>query len=422
MQLETPPLPTHEAIRTAWQREVEDPGREGVGAARLAAAVRRHGDPGLLSVWSNLLTGSPGASGALPGDAGAVEERLRSLEDVWRVVLDLKDDALGDLALQAFTAAQNGSLRGFLAIATMFARVGFATPEATIPVHEAIADGWLRGKAAKSFLASDWNALLDRPFDAVRRELDLPPPSRTDAALRAEALRLLETPVRLPDGLADAFWEMVGTPVDPATITPRIAAFGSTYDDRLKESCARAILHHADQREIANQPWPPRIRIESLSGYAPGSLGHALYHLIVDNGYDPEVLDPDTVTGFHPGLDGTNRRILQQHEIWHLVAGYSTSALHETAISSFQLAQFGHNYSAIFLATVTSLVVLQTPAFADPLVQVMCEAWRHGRTAPPLMSIDWPALWERSVEEIRTDFGIAPFRSAIPDLFAPSAP
>src|SRR5262249_38702514 len=129
--------------------------------------------------------------------------------------------------------------------------------------------------------------------------------------------------------------------------------------------------------------------------------------------------NPDHVTGYHPGIDGTNRRILQTHEVWHLVAGYSTSPLHETAISSFQLAQFGHNYSAIFLATTLTLMMFTAPIFLDPALQVMCEGWRHGRATRPLMLIDWFSLWQEPIDAIRSTYGITPFQSIVPDLLAP---
>jgi ubiquinone biosynthesis protein Coq4 len=454
-----------DAIRNAWQSKVEDLGWGGPTMAPVVRAVRAHGGPALTGFFEQMLLQSRGVSEALAGrqqrepdrldlarcrpgtlghcvaetlamrgreqacaptadghgDAEFLAARLDSSREVWRAILGYESDLLGESALAAFTAAQNATLDGYLWIAILFARVGFIDPEATLPVHDRLAEGWLRGKAASSFLAVDWLEMWERPIDDVRAELDLPLPWPRDAHADAYALSLLGKPGRLPAGLNELFWEMVGDQVDPATITPRIALFGSTYDALLKDACARAILRHPGQAEIARQPWPPRIRIEGLAGHPRGTLGYELYHLIVDNGYDPEVLDPETVTGFHPGLDGTNRRILQQHELWHLVAGYSTSPLHETAISSFQLAQFGHNYSAIFLATVMTLLVLNTPPFADPIMQVMSEGWRHGRRTRPMMSLDWPQLWSKSIAEIRAEYAIEPFASAIPDMLAPQA-
>ncbi len=37
-------------------------------------------------------------------------------------------------------------------------------------------------------------------------------------------------------------------------------------------------------------------------------------------------------------LNYLNARILQVHDLWHLVGGYQTTGLHEIAISAFHLA------------------------------------------------------------------------------------
>ena len=453
-------------LRAALQHKIEDLQWGGPTMAPVLDCFARHGDALLRESYDRLLLQSPGATAALelrgtggdappapdrlarcaPGtlghallstqgsrhtvavddieltqDAAAahVRRRLGAQRDVWRVVLGYGDTAFDDWGLHAFSAAQTGSLDSYLWIAVLFARVGFISPEATLAVHDCLADGWLHGKATRNLLSVDWEDRWDQPLERVRADLGIVAPPPADGARRAAALALLQAPGRLPAQLPDMFWDMVGSVVDPATITPRIAAFGITYDDTLKDACSRAILLHDGQEEIAAQPWPPRVDIDSLSGHPPNTLGHAYYHLIVDNGFDPEVLNPDHVTGFHPGLDGTNRRILQTHEVWHLVAGYSTSPLHETAISSFQLAQFAHNYSAIFLATTFMLLLFSVPMFADPIMQVMSEGWRHGRRTPPLMIIDWWALWPRSIDDIRAEYGITPFQSVIPDLLVP---
>ena len=102
------------------------------------------------------------------------------------------------------------------------------------------------------------------------------------------------------------------------------------------------------------------------------------------------------------------------HDVWHLVAGYTTDSIHEVAISSFQLAQFGHNYSAMFLATAGQIAHRNNPAGFRAFFQVIAEAWQHGRTTPPMMAIDWEQQFDQPIDEIRDRFGIAPFESRLP--------
>jgi len=421
-------------VREAWERKVEDLTSAGCSMAPVLDAIAADA-PQLLEFFPRAAADAalPAGlarrlAGCAPGSFGrAVLDRLASLPDaahtqreVHRVLLGYGGSPFDDWALHAFAAAQNGNLESLLWISVLFARVGFVTPEATLPVHDCIADGWLRGKAARSLDGIDWEPFWSKPLAQVRAELAVAEPYLRFEDEPEIAARL-RAPGRLPQNLSVPFWATVGGEVDPAALTPTIAAFGGTFDEELKDAIARAILRHEGQDEVARLPQPPRVRIDDLRRCAPGTLGHAYYHLIVDNGFDPEVFDPDSIGGFHPGIDGTNRRILQQHEIWHLIAGYSISPLHETAISSFQLAQFGHSYSATFLATTVALLLFGQPVFAGIALQVMAEGWLHGRRTCPLMPIDWFSLWDEPIDELRRRFGIEPFQSVIPDLLAQAA-
>lgn len=127
---------------------------------------------------------------------------------------------------------------------------------------------------------------------------------------------------------------------------------------------------------------------------------------MVDNGFDLEVLDRGALglAELPPPLDYLNVRILQCHDIWHAVAGYETTGLHEVAISGFQMGQFGHLYSSLFLG-----VVLTKVAFTQPfegfgfLLDTILSAYRHGRESPPLLGVDWESIWDRPVDAIRVE-------------------
>ena len=105
------------------------------------------------------------------------------------------------------------------------------------------------------------------------------------------------------------------------------------------------------------------------------------------------------------------------HDTWHLAMGYTTSPLHEVAISGFQLAQFGHNYSAMFLVVALTIASEQSPEGFAILMQIIAEAWMHGRASPALMSIDWESIWHLPINEIRSQQQLTPFKSALPAEF-----
>ena len=224
-----------------------------------------------------------------------------------------------------------------------------------------------------------------------------------------------------------AFWSVIDDAekgYDAASITARVAALGGAVHsdfEAIAETCAR---RHPGAGAALTRPVPGRTDLERLRGCDENSLGRTLYGMVVDQGYDLEVLNREAIrlSALPPSLRYLNTRILQMHDVWHLVAGYETTATHEIAISAFQLAQFGHNYSAMFLATVTTIAHAMQPAGFPILMQLIAEAWQHGCRSPAFMDIEWEEEWNDCIETIRARHGIAVYRSALPaDLLEPSA-
>ena len=260
----------------------------------------------------------------------------------------------------------------------------FSCPSATQAVYDLIAQTWLTPDAeVRTSLSDNW----------------------------------AEAPI--PADFWSKFWEAVEGPTegyDALTITQAIAALGGAVDDSfgsLAEQCAN---EHPGADDAAEKTIPGLLDLQALSECPAGSLGHELYRLLSANGFDPEVLDRNAIMlgALPPALQYLNTRILQMHDVWHLVAGYTTDSIHEVAISSFQLAQFGHNYSAMFLATAGQIAHRNNPAGFRAFFQVIAEAWQHGRTTPPMMAIEWEQQFDQPIGEIRDRFGIAPFESRLP--------
>lgn len=282
-------------------------------------------------------------------------------------------------------AARGGDLAAARDLAALFARAGFIDPGSIAPTYDAAAAGWI---------------------------------DQTASAARADAAGHL----RAPDELWRDFWAFLedDTPTDAGGFTLRTAALGARLAPGFEARAIAASLDFNGVAEAAAQGWPDRFRIEDLARCPDGSLGWDFHQLIVKNGFDLEVLDRDALglRDLTPPLDYLNVRILQCHDLWHIIGGYRTTALHEVAISGFQLGQFGHNYSAQFLAVVTAKAALRRPEGVALLFDVILTAWRHGRTTPQLLGADWPALWDLPAERVRERLGVSPYASPFPaDLF-----
>lgn len=342
--------------------------------------------------------------------------------EIWRAALAFDTDYEGDLALHAFIAAQIANRAGYVAIASRIGRVAFTDPESEIAVYDALCRGWLAGSDAKPVLDTDWAGLLVRPLDEAVSALGIV--ARAGEDVLADPLPpSAHRAGNVSPGLAPLLWGVLEDPAkvqDPGQITAAVAGYGKGLDPSHHEASERALLMHAGMPEAVAKPLPPTVKIEDLKGMPEGSLGQKFYSLITDNNFDVEVLDPTALFGA-PSLDmrpgeWMNRRILQLHDVFHLVGGYEQTGNDEVAISGFQLAQIGQNYSACFLATAAMISLLYFPAGFKPIFQLTCDGWVHGRKTRPLMPLDWEAMWARQIEDIREEHGIRPFSSRVPNL------
>ena len=285
----------------------------------------------------------------------------------------------GDAALLA-ARTRAGDMAAAIDLGALFARAGFVEPALILDTYDAAAAGW-----------------ANQPFE---------PTSLTGGSGQAAA------------SLWAPFWEFLDddTPMDAGAFTMRTAQLGDHVDQGFAERAGEASLAYPGVRDAARQGWPEKFQLADLAVCPAESLGADFHRLIVDNGFDLEVLDRDALglAKLRPPLDYLNARILQCHDLWHIIAGYQTTALHEVAISAFQLSQFGHNYSAQFLAFITARAALKRPESVPLLLEIIFTAWRHGRSSPQLIGVAWPELWRQPVATIRDQLGIDAYVSPFP--------
>ncbi len=233
---------------------------------------------------------------------------------------------LGDPTALA-RAAKAGDVNAAVDLAALLTRAGWVEPAAIIPVYDAATAGWFGENQ--------------------------PPVDLTGGAGVASS------------ELWPHFWAFIDDTVktDAGTFTLRVAGLGQYVDGGFAGRAGRASLAFPGVPDAVAQGWPARFTMDELALCPEGSLGREFQHQIVDNNFDLEVLDRDTLglANLPPPLDYLNARALQCHDLWHIVGGYYLTALHETAISGFQLAQFGHNYSAQYLAFITTKTALKRP-------------------------------------------------------------
>jgi ubiquinone biosynthesis protein Coq4 len=282
----------------------------------------------------------------------------------------------------AVVAAKKGDAAGHILITGAMTWAAYSCPDATDAVYDNIASTWLGSG---------------------------PTPEIPDG--------LPEAP--LEDSFWQSFWEVVEGPpegYDALTITVAVAALGAAVHPDFEQIAENHARHHPRAAQAVTRPIPGHTDVPALANCPEKSLGLSLHNMIIENGYDPEVLDRESImlSALPHSLHYLNARILQMHDVWHLVAGYTTHSSNEIAISAFQLAQFGHNYSAMFLAAGMAMATTKEPRGFTIIMQIVNEAWQHGRDAPCMMDIEWEQEWSSSLEDIRAKYGIPTYQSVFP--------
>lgn len=290
-----------------------------------------------------------------------------------------------------------------LGLAALMTTAAFVDPVAQVPIFDAI--------AAATAASSDSAERAAQITAAL--------PWVTDGKPR----------IALPRALWDAFWTIIARPRTTEDgeldLTLAVVALGHHYDQRMIDGCEAALLEFDGVHDLIAQP-EVRLTTADLESHATDSLAKDLLSMLNANGYDIEVIDADTVVlpGDYPAQNRTNRRILQLHDIWHLVGGYGFTPAGEVAISGFQMAQFGQNYSTRFLATVATKAAVDAPELIDILLTVMFDGWRHGRTTKELIAVPWHQRIADPISRIRADLNIQPIDSdavRMMEAFTPAA-
>ena len=124
------------------------------------------------------------ASEAVPDDDGwnsperlLFGNRLRDTHDLWHIVTGYGRDLVGEAALLSFSYRQirNRGI-GFIVL------VAYIKAGSESPVHRRlIRDGYRRAKGTAWFPGADWEALLERPLDEVRKTLRIEPAGAYEA-------------------------------------------------------------------------------------------------------------------------------------------------------------------------------------------------------------------------------------------------
>jgi ubiquinone biosynthesis protein COQ4 len=112
----------------------------------------------------------------VPPDVDLFRNRMRDAHDLTHILTSYGRDPLGELCLLAFMNRHSKNPGQLLIVAMSWTRL----PKAA---RAAVLQAWRNGAKAHWFQNLDYEALLARPLEDVRRELNIPAPTRYPAVM-----------------------------------------------------------------------------------------------------------------------------------------------------------------------------------------------------------------------------------------------
>lgn len=99
--------------------------------------------------------------------------------------------------------------------------------------------------------------------------------------------------------------------------------------------------------------------------------------------------------------------IRETHDLWHVVTGSSIDMLGEIQLQGFCVAQL--QLSRFWMALLTKNLLkslIYDIEVADRYMMALTTGWMMGKSAQPLFGVDWIALWETPLAQVRASLDI----------------
>jgi ubiquinone biosynthesis protein COQ4 len=145
------------------------------------------------------------------------------------------------------------------------------------------------------------------------------------------------------------------------------------------------------------------VDLGALRTLPPGTFGRAFADHMVANELDPSDLPRLPAT---TDLEYVRAHLLEVHDIWHVLTGFSTRVDGELGLQAFSLAQVGSPFAAGILTGGLANTWLYAFSERDVRMRAIVRGWLLGKRARPLFGGAWARMWESPLEEVRARFGL----------------
>lgn len=199
----------------------------------------------------------------------------------------------------------------------------------------------------------------------------------------------------------EIFMQLVGAPDGDLG---KVGRLSNTINDDYSLKLMVEFLSRTTQgrRAFQERPRLGKVALQELHQLPENTLGYAYSHHMIENNLTPfqlgETEDDYSFLLVH---------IVETHDIWHALTGCDTEIIGEIELQAFYAAQ--HYASRFWLALLAKNLLkaaIDDIEVGEQYMDALTGGWLRGKQARPLFGIDWKALWETPLENLRTEFNL----------------
>lgn len=178
---------------------------------------------------------------------------------------------------------------------------------------------------------------------------------------------------------------------------------------------------------IASRHVIPPYDADAMRAMPKGSLGHTYIRVLDGYGYDINFFPEEAFfNGLHTDADYINFRVLQTHDLHHILTGFSLDNFGEFGVVSLSVSQYNFpafaflNLSALFMGWMNQAepIDLTTPIAVSAmspqgLFEVISSGLEMGKNAKRLFPIPWESLLTQDLQQLRREIGVNAVSSGI---------
>lgn len=220
----------------------------------------------------------------------------------------------------------------------------------------------------------------------------------------------MESPKLHPD-LVQSLLESLAS-WDPRASVPLALKYMEVGDsDALSGFDTMAMANPDTPAMLQDRYLSPVPDVAHLATLPAGTLGKEFERYLTDNGLDANLLRESAFIPAHrergDDVGYLAERGFQLHDLFHVLTGFDTTPLGEVRVVSFTVAQSPAPYPAMIIASRPLQMVLYKPELLPVVMDAITEGWALGRRAKCLLPVHWEDHWERPLEELRAEYGLA---------------